>query len=126
MNVRGRVTSPTFTVAHEHHPLAIDRATLIHVDAYRLFGEEGPGSDDEAFDVLDSLDLDTDPGDSVVVAEWGIGSAEMLSEYYLQVSVDRSHDDNARIVTWKWGKWLRVGSGRLLSMSILAIDTSTP
>ena len=104
MNVRGRVTSPTFTIAREHRPLATDGVTLIHVDAYRLFGEEGPGSDGEAFDALDSLDLDTDLEDSVVVAEWGMGLAEVLSERYLQVSIDRSRDDDARVVTWKWSK----------------------
>ena len=104
MNVRGRVTSPTFTIAREHRPLATDGVTLIHVDAYRLFGEEGPGSDGEAFDALDSLDLDTDLEDSVVVAEWGMGLAEVLSERYLQVSIDRSRDDDARVVTWTWSK----------------------
>ena len=104
MNVRGRVTSPTFTIAREHRPLATDGVTLIHVDAYRLFGEEGPGSGGEAFDALDSLDLDTDLEDSVVVAEWGMGLAEVLSERYLQVNIDRSRDDDARVVTWKWSK----------------------
>ncbi|MDO5030097.1 MAG: alanine racemase [Corynebacterium sp.] len=104
MEVRGRVTSPTFTIAREHRPLASDGATLIHVDAYRLFGEEGPGSQGDAFDALDSLDLDTDLQDSVVVAEWGAGLAEVLSDRYLLVSIDRSRTDDARVVTWQWVK----------------------
>lgn len=104
MEVRGRVTSPTFTIAREHRPLASDGTTLIHVDAYRLFGEEGPGSEGDAFDALDSLDLDTDLEDSVVVAEWGAGLAEVLSDRYLQVSIDRSRTDDARVVTWQWVK----------------------
>lgn len=104
MEVRGRVTSPTFTIAREHRPLEQDGATLIHVDAYRLFGEEGPGSEGDAFDALDSLDLDTDLEDSVVVAEWGAGLAEVLSDRYLLVSIDRSRTDDARVVTWQWVK----------------------
>ena len=48
--------------------------------------------------------MDTDLEDSVVVAEWGMGLAEVLSERYLQVSIDRSRDDDTRVVTWKWSK----------------------
>lgn len=104
MQVRGRVTSPTFTIAREHRPQATGGVTLIHVDAYRLFGEEGPGSAGDAFDALDSLDLDTDLEDSVVVAEWGAGLAEALTERYLRVSIDRSRADDTRVVTWQWSK----------------------
>jgi len=28
----------------------------------------------------------------------------VLSERYLQVSIDRSRDDDARVVTWTWSK----------------------
>lgn len=104
MRVRGRVTSPTFTIAREHRPQADDGVTLIHVDAYRLFGEEGPGSADNAFEALDSLDLDTDLDDSVVVAEWGAGLAEALAERYLRVHIDRSRADDIRVVTWAWSE----------------------
>lgn len=110
MNVRGRVTSPTFTIAREHRPLD-DGAPLIHVDAYRLFGEEGPDSDGaaepsaiSAFDALDSLDLDTELEDSVVVAEWGTGLAEQLAENYLRITIDRSRADDTRVVTWAWSR----------------------
>nr|WP_120491503.1 alanine racemase [Corynebacterium lactis] len=112
MNVRGRVTSPTFTIAREHRPLE-GGVPLIHVDAYRLFGEEGPDSgtgvgqgsaEVSAFDALDSLDLDTDLQDSVVVAEWGAGLAEQLSERYLRVTIDRSRADDTRVVTWAWSR----------------------
>src|SRR5699024_9153860 len=44
MGVRGRVTSPTFTIAREHRS-TVGGPDLVHVDAYRLFGEEGPAAD---------------------------------------------------------------------------------
>lgn len=102
MQVRGRVTSPTFTIAREHRPLSRGGTTLIHVDAYRLFGEEGPAEDTgmSALDALDSLDLDTDLESSVVVAEWGVGLAEQLVESYILVQIDRSAADDTREVTW--------------------------
>lgn len=102
MEVRGRVTSPTFTIAREHRPLTRGGTTLIHVDAYRLFGEEGPTDNAgmSALDALDSLDLDTDLESSVVVAEWGVGLAEQLAESYILVQIDRSAADDTRVVTW--------------------------
>ncbi|MBO7721734.1 MAG: tRNA (adenosine(37)-N6)-threonylcarbamoyltransferase complex ATPase subunit type 1 TsaE [Kiritimatiellae bacterium] len=39
MRVRGRVTSPTFCIVQEHPP-AEDGLTLVHMDLYRLGGEE--------------------------------------------------------------------------------------
>ena len=39
LNVKGRVTSPTFVIAREHRSL-VDGPALIHVDAYRLLGED--------------------------------------------------------------------------------------
>ena len=107
MNVRGRVTSPTFTIAREHRPLDAAGCPLIHVDAYRLFGEEGPseaeaaGASMSALDALDSLDLDTDLESCVVVAEWGAGLAEQLAESYILVSIDRTAADDSREVTWR-------------------------
>ncbi|KGF17338.1 tRNA (adenosine(37)-N6)-threonylcarbamoyltransferase complex ATPase subunit type 1 TsaE [Corynebacterium freneyi] len=111
MNVRGRVTSPTFTIARHHRSLG-GGPDLVHVDAYRLFGEEGPGAegaggeraDDrglDALDALDSLDLDTDLESCVVVAEWGAGLVEQLSDSLLLVSIDRSSADDVREVTWR-------------------------
>ncbi|MFD5869460.1 tRNA (adenosine(37)-N6)-threonylcarbamoyltransferase complex ATPase subunit type 1 TsaE [Corynebacterium sp. NPDC060344] len=111
MNVRGRVTSPTFTIARHHRGLGAG-PDLVHVDAYRLFGEEGPGEGDaggaasaagglDALDALDSLDLDTDLEACVVVAEWGAGLVEQLSDSHLLVSIDRSAADDSRKVTWR-------------------------
>lgn len=97
MKVRGRVTSPTFTIAREHRS-TVGGPDLVHVDAYRLFGEEGPAADGgaadggsgmAALDALDSLDLDTDLEECVVVAEWGAGLVEQLSDSHLLVTIDR-------------------------------------
>ncbi|MFD8880529.1 tRNA (adenosine(37)-N6)-threonylcarbamoyltransferase complex ATPase subunit type 1 TsaE [Corynebacterium xerosis] len=116
MNVRGRVTSPTFTIARHHRGLG-GGPDLVHVDAYRLFGEEGPGGEGDggegdgaeaaaaggldALDALDSLDLDTDLEACVVVAEWGAGLVEQLSDSHLLVSIDRSAADDSRKVMWR-------------------------
>ncbi|MFL0446881.1 tRNA (adenosine(37)-N6)-threonylcarbamoyltransferase complex ATPase subunit type 1 TsaE [Corynebacterium xerosis] len=111
INVRGRVTSPTFTIARHHRGLG-GGPDLVHVDAYRLFGEEGPGGEGDgaggaaaggldALDALDSLDLDTDLEACVVVAEWGAGLVEQLSDSHLLVSIDRSAADDSRKVTWR-------------------------
>ena len=110
MNVRGRVTSPTFTIARHHRSLG-GGPDLVHVDAYRLFGEEGPDTGEaggassagglDALDALDSLDLDTDLEACVVVAEWGAGLVEQLSDSHLLVSIDRSAADDSRKVAWR-------------------------
>lgn len=101
MNVKGRVTSPTFVIAREHRSLGAGPA-LIHVDAYRLLesGVDPSGA-------LDSLDLDTDLMEAVVVAEWGGGLVEQLADRFLFVEVDRTTafaedpDSEARIITWE-------------------------
>lgn len=84
MGVTGRVTSPTFVIAREH-PSACGGPSLIHMDAYRLLGESGGDPVGE----LDALDLDTEAEDAVVVAEWGGGLVEQISERFLFVSIDR-------------------------------------
>lgn len=122
LGVRGRVQSPTFTIVRTHR--AGQRGVgLLHMDAYRLLGtdvEEGiePGRHidrNEVLDALESLDIDADIDDVVVVAEWGRGVVEPLSEKVLDVQIDRSSvastDDSAnsevsaadaRTVTWRW------------------------
>ena len=72
LNVKGRVTSPTFVIAREHRSL-VGGPALIHVDAYRLLGEDPSAVDADPLGALDSLDLDTELDDAVVVAEWGGG-----------------------------------------------------
>lgn len=84
LSVRGPVTSPTFVIARVHPSLA-DGPGLVHVDAYRL----GDGAE------LDDLDLDDTLAESVTVVEWGQGLAEQLSEDRLELSLQRSGDEDA-------------------------------
>ena len=53
---------------------------------------------------LDSLDLDTDLDDAVVVVEWGEGLAERLSERHLDIRLDRAADSDVRTATWRWSE----------------------
>src|SRR6516164_5663837 len=73
-------------------------AAMIHVDVYRLLDHGGP----DLLGELDSLDLDTDLDDSVVVVEWGEGLAERLSERHLDVRLERVSHSDVRIATWRW------------------------
>ncbi|MEJ5927933.1 tRNA (adenosine(37)-N6)-threonylcarbamoyltransferase complex ATPase subunit type 1 TsaE [Corynebacterium sp. H128] len=102
LGVKGRVTSPTFVIAREHRSLSTG-PSLVHVDAYRLLdsGVDPSGA-------LDSLDLDTDLLQAVVIAEWGGGLVEQIADDYLFVSLDRTTavaedpESEARIVSWRW------------------------
>ncbi|MCG7258503.1 MULTISPECIES: alanine racemase [unclassified Corynebacterium] len=124
LGVKGRVQSPTFTIVRTHR--AGQRGVgLLHMDAYRLLGadvEEGiePGryiDRNEVLDALESLDIDADIDNVVVVAEWGRGVVEPLSDKVLDVQIDRSSvgspadladseapaaDADSRTVTWRW------------------------
>ena len=97
LGVIGQVSSPTFVIARVHRPAPGGRGIpLVHVDAYRL------GDD---LDQLDTLDLDTDLVEAVVVVEWGEGVAERLSTDHLLVRIDRREDD-VRVVTLSpHGSW---------------------
>ena len=102
LNVKGRITSPTFVIAREHRSL-VGGPALIHVDAYRLLGEDPSAVDADPLGVLD-----TELDDAVVVAEWGGGLVEQLSSSYLKVMFDRetavreNPESEARIITWEW------------------------
>lgn len=75
MGVEGRVTSPTFVIAHVHE----GDPDLVHVDAYRL----------ERLEDVDALDLDASLDDSVTVVEWGAGKTDTLSEDRLLIDIAR-------------------------------------
>lgn len=104
MQVKGRVTSPTFVIAREHRSL-VDGPSLIHVDAYRLLGDGGSG---DPLGELDALDLDSALERSVVVAEWGGGLVEQIAADYLLLHLDRETlvledpDSEGRIISWEW------------------------
>jgi tRNA threonylcarbamoyladenosine biosynthesis protein TsaE len=70
-----RVTSPTFTLVHQH----AGRLTLFHLDAYRLKGEhdlEALGADELLF------------GDGVCVIEWADRVHAILPPERLDVQID--------------------------------------
>ena len=66
LNVRGRVSSPTFIVARVHPSLA-GGPDLVHVDAYRLTTLE----------------------ESITLVEWGEGMVEGISDNRLEIKVER-------------------------------------
>lgn len=98
MDVDGPVTSPTFVLARLHRARRPGAPAMVHVDVYRLL-------DHAAADLLaelDSLDLDTDLDDAVVVVEWGEGLAERLSDRHLDIRLERGDESEMRTAIWHW------------------------
>lgn len=98
MEVDGPVTSPTFVLARVHRARVAGKPAMIHVDVYRLLDTHGA----DLLGELDSLDLDTDLEDAVVVVEWGEGLVERLSERHLDIRLERVTHSDVRIATWEW------------------------
>ena len=99
MDVERPVTSPSYVLARVHPPRRPGAPAMIHVDMYRLLDHGGA----DLLGELDSLDLDTDLDDAVVVVEWGEGLAERLSERHLDIRLERISHSDTRIATWRWG-----------------------
>ena len=72
---------------HHNHPG--DGLNLVHVDAYRITGA----------DELASIDLETWLTDSVVVIEWGRGTAADLTDSYLDMELIRPGAATDELVT---------------------------
>jgi tRNA threonylcarbamoyladenosine biosynthesis protein TsaE len=100
MDVDGPVTSPTFVLARVHRPRRPDSPAVVHVDMYRLLDHVGT----DLLAELDSLDLDTDLDDAVVVVEWGEGIVERLSERHLDIRLERAADTEVRTAIWRWSR----------------------
>ena len=98
MDVDGPVTSPTFVLARVHPARRTGAPAMIHVDVYRLLDHSGA----DLLDELESLDLDTELDDAVVVVEWGEGLAERLSDRHLDVRLERISNTDTRTATWQW------------------------
>ncbi|MBV9090423.1 MAG: tRNA (adenosine(37)-N6)-threonylcarbamoyltransferase complex ATPase subunit type 1 TsaE [Mycobacteriaceae bacterium] len=98
MDVEGPVTSPTFVLARVHPARREGAPAMVHVDMYRLLDHTGA----DLLGELDSLDLDTDLDDAVVVVEWGEGLVERLSERHLDVRLHRGVGSDVRTATWEW------------------------
>lgn len=100
MDVEGPVTSPTFVLARVHRPRRSGAPAMVHVDLYRLLDQASV----DLLGELDSLDLDTDLEDAVVVVEWGEGVAERLSESHLDIRLERARDTDVRTAVWHWSR----------------------
>jgi tRNA threonylcarbamoyladenosine biosynthesis protein TsaE len=98
MDVDGPVTSPTFVLARVHPARRTGAPSMIHVDVYRLLDHTGA----DLLDELESLDLDTELDDAVVVVEWGEGLAERLSDRHLDIRLERISNSDTRTATWQW------------------------
>jgi len=98
MDVEGPITSPTFVLARVHRSRRAGGPAMVHVDVYRLLEHTGA----DLLAELDSLDLDTDLDDAVVVVEWGEGLAERLSPRHLDIALTRLPDSDVRTATWRW------------------------
>lgn len=103
MDVDGPVTSPTYVLARLHRPRSADAPAMIHVDMYRLLDHGGDRDGADLLAELDSLDLDTELDDAVVVVEWGDSLAERLSDRHLGIRLERERDSDVRTATWQWG-----------------------
>ncbi|MCH9667899.1 MAG: tRNA (adenosine(37)-N6)-threonylcarbamoyltransferase complex ATPase subunit type 1 TsaE [Actinomycetia bacterium] len=100
MDVDGPVISPTFVLARVHRPRRAGAPAMVHVDLYRLLDQASVDLVGE----LDSLDLDTDLEDAVVVVEWGEGIVERLSESHLDIRLERAPDTDVRTAIWQWSR----------------------
>lgn len=117
LQVAGRVQSPTFTIVREHRPHVRGGPGMLHMDAYRLLGEGTVApSTDAVLDALESLDIDDDLNDRVLVAEWGRGVVEALApSRCIDVEIDRGvgqgvpagdgeEHEPPRTVRWRWSQ----------------------
>ncbi len=100
MDVDGPVTSPTFVLARLHRARQSGAPAMVHVDMYRLLDHAGV----DLLGELDSLDLDTDLDDAVVVVEWGEGIVERLSERHLDIRLERATETEVRTAIWQWSR----------------------
>ena len=100
MDVEGLVLSPTFVLARVHRARHAGAPAMVHVDLYRLLDEASV----DLLAELDSLDLDADLDDAVVVVEWGEGVAERLSDSHLDIRLERAPDTDVRTAIWRWSR----------------------
>lgn len=88
LGVRGRVTSPSFTIVHEYKA----RYPILHIDVYRL------NSFQEVIDL--GFEELLDPG-AVMVVEWGEAVAPMLPSRHLEIDMRQGESDDERVLYFK-------------------------
>jgi tRNA threonylcarbamoyl adenosine modification protein YjeE len=80
------VTSPTFVIS-KIYP---GRIPLVHVDAYRLIGNE--------LALFDDLDLESRIPQSITVIEWGGDFVKRLVDSFVSIDIEFGSADNERVV----------------------------
>lgn len=83
MGFAGRVTSPTFCLVQEHRSLKDDALLLVHMDLYRLRGED---------DVLAIGWEDYVSQGAILVVEWPERAMSLIPENAWHVSITHSGD----------------------------------
>jgi tRNA threonylcarbamoyladenosine biosynthesis protein TsaE len=110
LGVRGRVTSPTFTLVHQHE----GRFRLVHLDVYRL----------QSFQEVIDLGFEElfDP-EAIMVVEWGEAVAPLLPRRYLALDIRRAGNDDLRTLVFepRGDEWVRkLGGMRPTAEALLA------
>jgi len=83
------LTSPTFVISKIYASVI----PLVHVDVYRLLGDE--------IAIFDDLDLESRIPQSITIIEWGSGFVERLTESFIEINIDFGVNPDERIVTVK-------------------------
>ena len=81
------ITSPTFVISRIH----AGKIPLVHVDAYRLQGDNSA--------LFDDLDLDALLESSIVIIEWGEGLIQRITSEYLEIDISIADDFQTRSVS---------------------------
>ena len=82
-----QLTSPTFVISKIYTSVI----PLVHVDAYRLIGNE--------MAIFDDLDLESRIPQSITIIEWGSGFVERLSESFIEIDIIFGMSPDERLVT---------------------------
>ena len=85
LGVTGDVTSPTFTLIHEHH----GRIPLYHMDLYRLGSEQ---------EIMDIGIEDYFYGDGVCVVEWAEKLGDLCPEDALWITIRHAGDGRRELI----------------------------
>ena len=81
------ITSPTFVISRIH----AGKIPLVHVDAYRLQGDNSA--------LFDDLDLDSLLVSGIVIIEWGEGLIQRITSEYLEIDISITDDFQTRSVS---------------------------
>jgi tRNA threonylcarbamoyladenosine biosynthesis protein TsaE len=105
MGIKSRVTSPTFTLINQYQP-GERRLLLVHIDTYRLGGDDTVAAQAEAADLglseimSDAAFADDHADGAIVVIEWAERIANLLPPDTLYIELTPVPDDaNARFAT---------------------------